>query len=337
VIVEKRYPPAEEFIMLVTYDSQESNEVAYRSIITVTINPAVDAGTEMFQVTPDRKLRCDAPWYEPGGGGINVSRALRRLGGESTALYTAGGPIGRLLTTLLEDDGIESHAVATKHQTRINFAVRETSSDRQFRFGMPGPELLEREWSRFLECIDGHIPANGVVVASGSLPPGVPVNFYARIAKMLKDSGTHFILDTSGASLIRAADEGVYLLKPNAREFQELVQREIESEQEQEHQAMALIQRGACEVLVLSLGGAGVLLATRDGTRRMRAPSVRIRSRVGAGDSMVAGLVMGLSQNRALEESVRLGIAAGAAAVMTPGSELCRGGDAFRLFEGLQV
>jgi 6-phosphofructokinase 2 len=291
--------------------------------------------TAVAQLIADRKLRCNAPVYEPGGGGVNVSRAINRMGGSSEALYSAGGREGKRLAGLLDDEGIAHRAVEIAGQTRVNITVQESSSDRQYRFGMPGPLMQEREWMELLERIGARLPSNGFVVASGSLAPGVPDDFYARIALMLHGTGTRFVLDTSGNPLLRAAGEGVYLLKPNMREFQELVQREITDEREQEREARDLVRRGVCEVLVLSLGNAGVLLATEDGARRLRAPSVPVRSKVGAGDSMVGGLVLGLNRAMPLEDSVRLGIAAGAAAVMTPGTELCRREDVFRLFEQL--
>lgn len=317
--------------------AKEEPERNSNAILTITVNPAVDANTEVSQVVADRKLRCDSPRHEPGGGGINVSRAIGRLGGSSTALYTSGGPAGMQLEGLLDSEGIDHHAFETEGHTRVNFTVRETSSDRQFRFGMPGPTLREQEWTGFLDCVRERLPAKGFVVASGSLAPGVPHDFYARIARMLKEGGSRFILDTSGEPLVRAAEEGVYLLKPNMREFQELVQREIADEREQERQARILVQRGSCEVLVLSLGSAGVLLATEEDATRLRAPTVPIRSKVGAGDSTVAGLVLGLYRGMTLYDSARLGIAAGAAAVMTPGTELCRGDDAQRLFKQLRA
>jgi 6-phosphofructokinase 2 len=317
--------------------AQEEAESNSNAILTITVNPAVDANTEVSQVVADRKLRCDSPRHEPGGGGINVSRAIRRLGGSSTALHTSGGPAGIQLDGLLDSEGIDHHAIKTEGNTRVNFTVRETSSDRQFRFGMPGPTLREQEWKRFLDCVRERLPSQGFVVASGSLAPGVPHDFYARIARMLKERDSRFILDTSGESLVQAAEEGVYLLKPNMREFQKLVQREITDEGEQERQARILVRRGSCEVLVLSLGSAGVLLATRENATRLRTPTVPIRSKVGAGDSMVAGLVLGMYRGMTLDDSVRLGIAAGAAAVMTPGTELCRGEDTERLFKQLRT
>jgi 6-phosphofructokinase 2 len=316
--------------------AQEKAEMHSNAILTVTVNPAVDTNTEVSQVVAERKLRCDSPVHEPGGGGLNVSRAISRLGGSSTALHLSGGPAGRQLSGLLDSEGIDHHPFETEGLTRVNFTVRETSSNRQFRFGMPGPTIQEQEWKGFLDFVRERLPSKGFVVASGSLAPGVPSDFYARIARMLKKKGTRLILDTSGEPLTRAAEEGVYLLKPNMREFQELVQREITDEREQERQARALVRRGSCEVLVLSLGSAGILLATEEDVRRLRAPSVPIRSKVGAGDSMVAGVVLGLYRDMTLDESARLGIAAGAAAVMTPGTELCRGDDAKRLFKQLQ-
>jgi 6-phosphofructokinase 2 len=304
-------------------------------IVTVTVNPVIDSSTEVQQLVAERKLRCDRPLYEPGGGGINVSRVIKRLGGSSTAIYMAGSATGKHLGSLLDMEGIVHRAVEIADRTRVNFTVREKSRNRQFRFGMPGPFVREQEWEQLIDRLYQELPPSGFVVASGSLAPGVPDDFYVKIARKLKDKKIRFVLDTSGEPLVRAARQGVYLLKPNMREFRELVQRDITDEREQEQQASALIERGACEVLVISLGSAGVLLATSEGTMRIRAPSVPIRSKIGAGDSTVAGLVLGMHNGMSLEESTRFGIAAGAAAVMTPGTELCRSGDTFRLYKQL--
>jgi 6-phosphofructokinase 2 len=304
-------------------------------IVTLTINPSIDQSCTIDSMTPDRKLNCRDVRFEPGGGGINVSRAIRELQGESTAIYASGGANGRRLQGLLEaEDIVRQDPIEIENETRINLMVYEDSSGEQFRLGMPGPEVQEAEYNACLDAI-GQLDEGTHVVASGSLPPGVPDQFYAQVARAAAKAGCRCIVDSRGKPLKEAAKAGIYLLKPNHREFQSIVGTEIEDEQQQEAEARNLIERGTCEVLVLSLGAGGVLLVTKDLALRVRSPSVPIRSKVGAGDSMVAGIVLGLARDMNVPESAYHGVAAGAAAVMTPGSELCRKADTDRLFNQL--
>lgn len=296
------------------------------------MNPSIDESTRTDRVVPDDKLRCSASEREPGGGGINVSRAVAKLGGRAPAFFTAGGPPGEVLQTLLAAEGLEQHPLAVDGWTRSNLTVLDESAEQQFRFVFPGAELSEAEWQRCLDVSDECLENTDYLVASGSLPPGVPDDFYARLAERSAERGVRLIVDTSGAPLEHAARAGVYLLKPNIRELQQLAGASIEGEGELEHLAHGLVTQGACSVLVVSLGAGGVLLVTEDEHRYIRSPTVPIRSKVGAGDSMVGGIVLGLARGLGVVEAVRFGVAAGAAAVMTPGTELCRREDTEQLY-----
>jgi len=302
-----------------------------KPIVTLTVNPALDISTAVSSVVPDRKLRCAEPIYEPGGGGINVARAIARLGGRSLALYTAGGHPGNLLQELLDREEVPNRPVPIEAPTRESFMVFEEATGQQYRFGMPGPTLREEEWSRLIDALFTLDPRPEYIVGSGALAPGVPEDFYAGLARVAEKLGARIIVDTSGEALRRAVREPVYLIKPNYRELIDLVGREPRDEGEQESLALSLVRQGCCTVVLLSLGPAGVLLATREGTERLRAPAVPVRSKVGAGDSTVAGVVLSLAQGRPIRDAVLFGLAAGAAAVMTPGSELCRRDDVERL------
>ncbi|MBN1835533.1 MAG: 1-phosphofructokinase family hexose kinase [Spirochaetales bacterium] len=306
------------------------------AILTLTMNPAVDFSAAVDQVIEGDKLRCRDPRQEPGGGGINVSRAVARLGGASRALYTAGGPYGRLLQELLDGEGLDHRAFAVRGLTRQNIMIMETGTSRQYRFNLPGPPLSGEEWQGILEGVYAMVGEGDFLVASGSLPPGVPEDFYARLAAIAAKRRSRLVVDTSGKRLRRAVTEGVYLVKPNLRELRDISGREIEHEDEQKAAARAIVEGGKTEVVVLSLGASGALLVTRDTELRYRSPSVRIRSRVGAGDSMLAGIVLRLAAGEPIEEAVRFGVAAGAAAVMTPGTELCRREDAERLYRDMK-
>jgi 6-phosphofructokinase 2 len=296
------------------------------------MNPALDVSTSVAYVLPDQKLRCEQPRHEPGGGGINVARAVHRLGGHALAWFPAAGPAGDLLQRLLRDEGVPQRVVPTRQWTRENLNVAEGTTGRQFRFVMPGAALEEAEWSRFLAAAAFADPPPAFLVASGSLPPGVPVDFYARLARRARERNVRMVLDTSGAALVSAVEEGVYLLKPSLREFRALVGDDAQDERALVALAVDVVaKRRWCDVLVLSLGAAGAVWVSADGGARLAAPAVPVRSTVGAGDSMVAAIVHALVAGRPIGDAVRSGVAAGAAAVLNPGTELCHRDDVERL------
>ncbi len=307
-----------------------------KRIATLTVNPAIDKYTTVDRVRPDRKLRCERPTREPGGGGLNVSRAVQRLGGEATALYMAGGPTGDILRDLLDAEGIPQHVLPIAGWTRENLIVNEEGSEQQYRFGMPGPEVSEEEKDRCLEALRELDPAPDLLVASGSLSPGLPEDFLGQVAEVAAEIDARFIVDTSGEPLRHAVEAGAFLLKPNTSELEDLAGEALETEKAQEEAARRFIEEGCCQVIVLSLGSGGAVMFTGERTEHIRAPTVPIRSKVGAGDSMVGGIVLGLARGMELPDAVRFGVAAGAAAVMTEGTELCRREDTERLFEEIR-
>ena len=302
------------------------------TIVTFTPNPAVDASTAVDRVIAERKLRCSSPRFDPGGGGINVARVIQRLGGDATALFLGGGPTGERLRQLLEREGVANRTVHCEQWTRENLTVLEESSGRQFRFGMPGPEVTLGEWDHALALLRQWEPTPQFVVASGSLPPGAPADGFAQVARTLKERGSRLVLDTSGSALINGISPGVYLVKPNLRELADLAGAQIADQEQMTAAARSIIERGLSEVVVVSLGAGGAFLLTAKECERIVAPIVPVRSRVGAGDSMVGGIVLALVRGWALAEAVRFGVAAGSAAVMHPGTELCRRADVERLF-----
>ncbi|OPY22314.1 MAG: 6-phosphofructokinase 2 [Methanomethylovorans sp. PtaU1.Bin093] len=303
-----------------------------RTIITLNMNPAIDKSTTTEHVIAERKLYCGPASYEPGGGGVNVSRAIKKLGGGSLLVYPAGGMPGKMLNELLEQEGIDQLLLPIKGFTRENLIVLEGTTGRQFRFGMQGPKLERDEWEHCLLELSNANPAPDYLVASGSLPLGVPSDFYARVARIGKKMGAKVIIDTAGDALAHALQEGVYLIKPNVREFRELAGNDIKEESQIIEAAQSMVRAGQCEVMVISLGAAGALLVSENIVEHIVPPTVPISSKVGAGDSMVAGIVLSLSRGKELREAALYGIAAGSAAVMTPGTELCRKEDTERLY-----
>ena len=305
-------------------------------IVTLTLNPSLDKNTRVDLLRPEKKMRCEYPRFEAGGGGINVSRALKKLGKDSIAYYLAGGGEGHMIYELLDEEGIEQYMLESSLRTRQNFMVTDDTTGDQYRFGMPGPKIPEEEWQGVLEKIKQLDPLPDLLVASGSLPPGIPDDFYAKLAVFCRENNVKFIVDTSGPPLKMAVDEGVYLLKPNLRELGHLLEKETVSAMEQEEYANELIKRNKCEILVVSLGARGAMRATTEGYDYIVPPTVKQESAVGAGDSMVAGLLFGLSEDMSIGDLVRFGVAAGTAATMTPGTELCRKKDTEKIFDWLK-
>ncbi len=304
-------------------------------IVTLTLNPALDKSTSIDKLQPEKKLRCEEPNYEPGGGGINVSRAINILGGESLAIYAAGGPAGDKIHELLEQEGINQDRIKVKDPTRENLMVMEKSTGNQFRFGMPGGNVSKEELQNCLDAIKDLPEDVQYLVASGSLPPDAPDDFYGTIAQIAKKKNIQCVVDTSGKALVKAAEMGVCIMKPNLGELSTLAGKEEISGLEQEEIAKKVINEGKADILIVSLGARGAMVVTKNKIEYVVPPTVKQDSTVGAGDSMVAGLVFSLSRGDDLSDAVKWGVAAGTAATITPGTELCRKKDVEKIFEWL--
>jgi len=308
-----------------------------KNILTLTLNPALDISTRIARVMPVRKLRCDVAERDPGGGGINVARVLKRLEAEVTALFPVGGGSGDLVRRLVAAEGVNSVTVPIAGETRENFTVNEIESQQQYRFVLAGPNLTEAELGNCLDKLAGEMAADGILVASGSLPEGVPANLYASVAKIAAASGASFVLDSAGTALAGALGPGVSLIKPNLRELGDLVGENVSNESEQIKACQALVREGKTVAVALTLGADGALLVSEEGVWRARPPKVATESAVGAGDSFTAGMVWGMATGWSLEKAFSLGIAAGAAAALTPGTELCHADDVWRFADQIQL
>jgi 6-phosphofructokinase 2 len=236
------------------------------NIITVTFNPCIDKSTSVSALMPEKKLSCSAPVFEPGGGGINVARAIKKIGGEAIAVYPSGGYSGKFLNLLLEKENISVLQIETQQHTRENMIVLDIATNQQYRFGMPGQHLSQDEWQMCLQTIEEN--HSEFIVASGSLPPGVPADMFARVAKIAKRQKRKLIVDSSGEALRLAIEEGVYLIKPNLGELSTLVGKEELEMNEIEFLAKELILKGNCEVIVVSMGLLGAMLISGDAERR---------------------------------------------------------------------
>jgi 6-phosphofructokinase 2 len=307
------------------------------SIVALTLNPSIDISTSVERLVPLQKLRCAEPRVYPGGGGVNVARVAVRLGADVKLIYPVGGATGQLLRRLIEAEAIPNLAVELFDETREDFTVLENATGAEYRFVLPGPQLAEAEWRKCLNAVEAIKTQAAFVVASGSLPPGVPADFYARVVRTAKSGGARAVLDASGDALTAALDEGVFLVKPNLREFQEALSLASENISDLIAAAREMIRSGKTEIVALTLGDEGSLLITRDAAWRALAPDVKSVSTVGAGDSFLGAAIATLADGGSLEEALAQGVAAGTAAVLTPGTALCERKDVERLLPQVSV
>ncbi len=305
-----------------------------KKIVTLTMNPSLDKSAHIDHVKHDTKLRCHTVQSDPGGGGLNVSRAIARLGGDSTAVYLSGGFEGEKLDSLLKRESILLRPVPIRSSIRENLTILEDGSSQQFRFGMPGPEVSSEELELVKKTLEEMLDEDTIIAAGGSLPESVPSGFYGEIAALAASKNALFIADTSGPALEKVLAAGtLFLIKPNLRELAQLSGKEVLEQPEIRDAALRLVDEGRVKHVVVSLGAGGAYLINGRGTVKYDSPVVPVESRIGAGDSMIAGITLSLAEGKALEDAVRLGVAAGAAAVMTPGTELCRREDTHRIYK----
>lgn len=305
--------------------------------VTLTLNPALDISTQVDHVVDAHKMRCAPAQVYPGGGGINVARVLRRLDAEVMAIATAGGATGERLGTLLAAEQVRTQWVPVAGETRENFTVAESTTGREFRFVLPGPTLRQAEWQACLDRV-ARLPVRpDYLVASGSLPPGVPDDFYARLARWARHSGSRLVLDTSGAPLAAALAEGVWGIKPSLRELRHLTGARLETLPEQVAAARALVARGQAEMVALSLGPHGALLSSPRQTLSAAALKVQPLGTVGAGDSFLAGWIAEWATHEDPVRALRMAMAAASAALLAPGTALSDPQQIARLLPQVEV
>lgn len=305
-------------------------------IISITFSPCIDKSTSVNELIPEKKLHCALPKLEPGGGGVNVARAIKKLGGEVSAVYPSGGYTGKFLSHLVDKEGLISIVINTKNETRENFTVFEEVTQKQFRLGMPSLELFQDEWEEILSKVSANDDVE-FIVASGSLPPGVPMDIFAQLAKIAKTKNAKFIVDTSGKPLKHATEEGVFLIKPNLDELAFLSGKKELQEHEIKNIAKEMIASGKCENIVVSMGAKGALLFTSNTAFSFVPPKVTVKSTVGAGDSMVGGIIYSISTGKSMPDAVQYGVACGTSATMHSGTELCNKLIADELFNRVEV
>lgn len=306
-------------------------------VFTLTLNPAVDISTAAPEIVPLHKLRCAPEIRTPGGGGINVARALRHLGTDANAIFAAGGSAGECLRQLLAKEGVPATSLPIDGETRENFAVLETSTDRQFRFVLAGPVLTAREIAACIAAALASAEPGDFLVVSGSLPLGAPSDTYRAAARRAQEAGVRLILDCPGATLRQSLGSGIELIKPSFSEFVDLTGVSPLDRPNALRAIADLIAAGHTRAVALSLGEQGAWYVTKDLALAAVPPRVSIRSTIGAGDSFVAGLVAAFANERRPEEALRWAVAAGTAALLAPGVELCRFADVETLLAAVAI
>ena len=294
-------------------------------IVTLTLNPALDMATEVPALVADEKLRCSEPMLDPGGGGLNVSRAIAVLGGESLALVALGGLTGDRLAGLIRADGVPFLALTAPGETRQSLTVTELASGHQYRFMLPGPRWSEADQERVFTLLHATARPGAYGVISGSQPPGVPVDFPARLARSMP--GLNIVLDTSGPALVEAVTHpipGLDVLRMNNEEAEHLAGKPLATREESADFAQSLVQRGVAEKVVVARGSDGSVMVDAHQRLFAKAAKVEVKSRVGAGDSFVGGLVLAMARGQDAASAIAFATASASAAVMTDATQLCR-------------
>lgn len=292
------------------------------NIITLTLNPALDKNAKVDGLISGSKLKCHSIQYYPGGGGINVTRMLNRLGVVTNCIYPSGGDTGTFLTTLLKEEGTQSNAIPIKDWTRENLAVLDTKTNLQYRFGMPGNKINESELKTIMNMLSKNLNSNDILVLSGSLAINMSADFYSELIQEYLIKKVKVVIDTSGLPLIEALKKPVFLIKPNQREFAQLAGKAFLSNIEQKEFAKTLVKKGKAKYVVVSLGAKGAFLACAKGIFYQTTPAVPIKSTIGAGDSMVGGLIYGIIKKYTPKNILKYGVACGVATTMSEGTNL---------------
>ncbi|WJY20323.1 1-phosphofructokinase family hexose kinase [Fontisubflavum oceani] len=311
-----------------------------RDVLTLTLNPALDVSAVVPQVVAGPKLRCSDARIDPGGGGVNVSRAIRLLGGNSRAIVASGGVTGALLCDLLEGEGVDVTRLPVSGLTRQSFAVTDAEAGGQYRFVMPGPDWNEADLDALWAVLDAAMGPDALLVVSGSLPPGLTPDLLSQINSRARAAGARMLLDTSGDALVQAVEQTAHpfhVLRVDGAEADELAGRPLRTPEDTAAFGRSLIAAGRCEHAVMALGAQGTLGISDEACFFCRPPLIETVSAVGAGDSLVGAMALALARGAEFDAAVRFGTAAAGAAVKTPATALCDRGEAEALVSQISV
>ncbi|MCC6001525.1 MAG: hexose kinase [Pararhodobacter sp.] len=310
------------------------------TILTITLNPALDLSVDAPMVQPGPKIRVAQPITEAGGGGLNVSRAILRLDGHSRAFAALGGLTGARVAELLRAEGVDLTNLEIAGETRQNVSVTDIRDGGQYRFTLPGPEWDATQVTRFQDAVTASLPSEGLVVLSGSQPPGVPPGFPSHLVACAARMRARVIIDTSGPALTTLMESPAthppFMLRLDETEVRGLRGEALDPPAAADL-AGGLVGRGVARMLVVACGAAGSVLVTAQERLHCTPPVVKVRSKVGAGDSFTAGFTLALARRASFAQALQLGTAAAAAAVMTESTALCRGEDVQALLPQCRV
>ena len=305
-------------------------------ISTITLNPSLDQHLTVDGLVVDGPNRWSRLHRYAGGKGIDVSRAIHEMGGRTTAYGFIGGAVGRAVEIFLDEEGVPFSFTPIKGETRTNFIITDSQTNHQTRIDAPGPYITKDEFARFQRKMQRIRPSPDLIVVGGSAPPGIPNNVYYTTTIEAKGFGVRTILDADAQWLAEGVKAKPYLVKPNVREAEGLLNRELPDETAIIKAARDIVEMGI-EIAVISRGKDGIIAATKDAVLKAVPPEVKVKSTVGAGDCTIAGLALKLAGEEPLTRACRLAVAMGTAAVLTPGTELARKTDVEYLLPQIKV
>jgi|LGOV01.1.fsa_nt_gb 6-phosphofructokinase 2 len=295
-------------------------------ILTITLNPALDIFGSVDEIEIGPKLRCEGGQIDAGGGGVNVSRAIKILGGESQAFVATAGVLGDVLVKQIRKHDIHPFRYETDGHTRQSLSIYEESSGKQLRLILPGPIWTQAQVDGLLDCILENTETGAFVVASGSLPPGVPDDFYINLNTALRQKNARMVLDTSGDVLmtsVKSVEHPYAILRMDRLEAEFLAGHSFPTAKEMVDFAQKMVHDNIAEIVVLARGAEGSVFASATERFHVQPPKTPVRSVVGAGDSLVGGLTLALAQGKSLQDAGLLAASTASSAVQTGASGLC--------------
>jgi 1-phosphofructokinase len=293
-----------------------------QTVLTVTLNPAVDKTVTVKQLVVAGLNRIQDVRIDAGGKGINVAKVLRRFEADVQAWGLKAGHQGRVIEEKLREYGITSHFLEAEGQTRTNLKVVDEATMETTELNEPGFAPSEALIAKFVSELREQLPYTGILVLGGSLPPGVPPDFYKRLIEIAKESGVPAILDADGEALAHGIEAAPYAIKPNIHELEALFGETLDTDERLSAAVRKLLGKGI-RVAIVSMGAEGSLIVGADQAIRATPFKITPQSTVGAGDSMVAAMAYCFLRGLSLEETARWTTAAGSVTASKPGTDVC--------------
>lgn len=295
-------------------------------VLTVTLNPSVDRAVFVQQLKVGDTNRVVRSETDAGGKGVNLSRVLRELGGETVATGFLGGGPGAFICKVLDDQDVPHCFVQVHGDTRTNFSVEDADQNPPTTFNEKGPEILSSDIDHLFTRVKEYLPKLTWLAMGGSLPPGAPTDVFRRLTELAHEAGVKALVDADGDAMKLAMAARPDFIKPNEKEASRLLGRELSGRNDALDAAMELYQHlgGGAKIAIISRGAGGAVMACEDGEFDGITPSVEMRSTIGCGDSMLGGMLWAMGTGKSLEESFRWGLASGAATASTDGTEIAR-------------